>query len=141
MRLYVEAKSKLGIGYTPDCVVIDYEKDSVEYELRLDIQGYVECGRKDMSSRCKGELAVASLVVKETGEEVTDTSFLTDTEIAEAICLSEHIAIGIYPSDGCEETYAMCSGDEISQCEGSFEMSTERGHFEREFTFEPFIEV
>ena len=42
MRLYLEAKSKNNIGYTPDWIKIDYEENGILYTLTLDLQGDIE---------------------------------------------------------------------------------------------------
>ena len=42
MRLYLSAKSKLNIGYTPDWLKVTYEQDGKDFELTLDIQGDME---------------------------------------------------------------------------------------------------
>ena len=54
MRLYLDATSKNGIGYTPDTLIVENNGKRYEY----DIQGTTDYGYIDLATRTKGDLLI-----------------------------------------------------------------------------------
>lgn len=107
MRLYLDAKSKDNIGYTPDWIQITYDENGHQLELTLDIHGWIDYDRSCLSCRCKGELVPWTLVDLEDGDEV-DLSEMTEEEIEEKypddklfeiFAKGYDILVGVYPVD------------------------------------------
>lgn len=145
MRLYLDAKSKNNIGYTPDWLKVSYEKDGQPMVLTLDIQGDIDYSPNTLSCRCKGDLIPWVLYDCETGDEI-DLSTLSEEEIedmfpnakiAEIICSNDVCEIGIYPVNDNDETFELAEEDTLSNCEGRIEMYVdENNYFTKDFEFE-----
>lgn len=113
MRLYLNAKSKNKIGYTPDWLKVTYTNGKGEdIELTLDIQGWTDYHTDGLHCRVKGELLPWTTYDLETGEEA-DLSKIEDIEmlysVEELLNIIEngmnHI-IGVFPADTSEEGIA-----------------------------------
>lgn len=150
MRLYLSAKSKLNIGYTPDWIKVTYEQDGKDFELTLDIQGTIDYSPGSLDCRCKGELIPWVLYDLETGDE-TDLYSMSDEEIedmfpdkriAEIICNSANYDIGIYPICDTDEEFALSENDKLTNCEGCFEMYIDEEHcYTKDFKFEAELNI
>ena len=130
MRLYLEAKSKNDVGYTPDWLKVSYQENGQDIELTLDIRGEIDYNPHTLSCRCKGDLIPWVLWNCETGEEI-DLSSLPEEEvevilpnkrIAEIICDSDTYEIGIYPVNDNDETFELAKEDELTGCMGLIEI-------------------
>ena len=150
MRLYLSAKSKLNIGYTPDWLKVTYEQDGKDFELTLDLQGITDYSSDTLDCRFKGELIPWVLYDLETGDEVdlysqSDefiTMFFPDKKIAEIIYNSENYDIGIYPICDTDEGFALAADDRLTECEGSFEMYIDEEHqYAKDFKFETELNI
>ena len=53
MRLYLSGISKLGIGYTPDTIIVNIDNKRYEYDIR----GTTDYNPRTLSTRTKGDLA------------------------------------------------------------------------------------
>ena len=145
MRLYLSAESKNNIGYTPDWMKVNYEKDGNPMVLTLDIQGDIDYDPNTLSCRCKGELIPWVLYDCETGDE-TDFSALSEKEIevllpaakiAEILDSNNVYEIGIYPVDDSDEIFELAEEDTLSNCEGRLEMYVDDDHYcTKDFEFE-----
>ena len=145
MRLYLSAESKNNIGYTPDWMKVNYEKDGNPMVLTLDIQGDIDYDPNTLSCRCKGELIPWVLYDCETGDE-TDLSTLSEKEIevlfpaakiAEILDSNNVYEIGIYPVDDSDEIFELAEKDTLSNCEGRLEMYVDDDHYyTKDFEFE-----
>jgi hypothetical protein len=110
MRLYLNAKSKNKIGYTPDWLKVTYTNEKGEdIELTLDIQGFTDYHTDGLSCRTKGELLPWTTYDLETGEE-TDLSAIENIEeiysvdyLLDIIEHGDNHIIGIFPADTSEE--------------------------------------
>lgn len=153
MRLYLEAKSKNKIGYTPDWLKVSFYEDGELLELTLDIQGEIDYDENCLSCRCKGVLIPWVLYNCESGDE-TDLYSLTDEQvkdifpddrIAKIICESENYEIGIFPVTNGDrndvEVFKMAKDDIISNEKGSFEMFVDEHCYNKEFEFEAEINI
>lgn len=138
MRLYLNAKSKDGIGYTPDWLQVRFDN----YELTLDIQGSIDYDKKTLSCRCKGELIPWTLLNLETGDEVDlwelpkdkVEEMFPEKRIAEIVCDSKDYKIGVYPID--DDVFEEALFDTLSDCNGLFEMFIDEYHYyKKEFKF------
>ena len=150
MRLYLSAKSKLNIGYTPDWLKVTYEQDGKDFELTLDIQGEIGYSPDSLDCRCKGELIPWVLYDLETGDE-TDLyslsneeveSIFPDIKIAEILCNNDNCNIGIYPVCDTDEVFFWAENDDLTDCEGSFEMYIDEEHqYAKDFVFETELNI
>jgi hypothetical protein len=150
MRLYLSAKSKLNIGYTPDWLKVTYEQDGKDFELTLDIQGEIGYSPDSLDCRCKGELIPWVVYDLETGNEVDLYSqsdkfiemFFPDKKIAEIVCNSDNYEIGIYPVCDTDEVFAWAEDDDLTDCEGRFEMYIDEEHqYAKDFKFETELNI
>ena len=127
MRLYLNAKSKNKIGYTPDWLKVTYTNEKGEdIELTLDIQGFTDYHTDGLHCRVKGELLPWTTYDLETGEEV-DLSTIENIEDVYSIDYLLDIlengmnhTIGIFPADTSEEGIAVAEevdGDDIESGE------------------------
>lgn len=146
MRLYLYAKSKYNIGYTPDWLkVYYYEEDGQMFELVFDIQGSIDYVKDSLSCRCKGDLIPWVLWNCATGDEINlydlsneeiEAKF-PDKKIAEIICNSDTFEVGIYPVGDDDEVFELAEKDKLSNCKGTFEMYINEDHYyEKEFEFD-----
>lgn len=124
MRLYLSAKSKNNIGYTPDWLKVIYTNEKGEdIELTLDIQGLTDYHTDGLYCRVKGELLPWTTYDLETGDEV-DLSKIEDIEeiysVEELLNIiqngSDH-RIGIFPADISEEGIAAAEEDKVDNGE------------------------
>lgn len=139
MRLYLNAKSKNGIGYTPDWLQVRFDN----YELILDIQGAIDYDKETLDCRCKGELIPWTLLNLETGDE-TDLwelpkekieEMFPEKRIAEIVCDSKDYRIGVYPVD--DDIFEEALMDVLSDGNGLFEMFIDENHYyTKEFKFD-----
>lgn len=110
MRLYLNAKSKNKIGYTPDWLKVTYTNEKGEdIELTLDIQGWTDYHTDGLNCRTKGELLPWTTYDLETGEE-TDLSAIENIEeiysvdyLLDIIENGDDHIIGVFPADTSEE--------------------------------------
>ena len=150
MRLYLSAKSKQNIGYTPDWLRVQFSQDGKEFELTLDIQGVIDYSPDTLSCRCKGELIPWVLYDLDTGDE-TNLSTLSieelesvwpDKKIAEIVCNSHTYEIGIYPVSDNDETFELAEKDILTNCEGCFEMYVdENNQYTVDFEFDTEVNI
>lgn len=150
MRLYLSAKSKLNIGYTPDWLKVTYEQDGKDFELTLDIQGEIGYSPDSLDCRCKGELIPWVLYDLDTGDE-TDLyslsneeveSIFPDIKIAEILCNNDNYNIGIYPVCDTDEVFSWAENDDLTDCEGSLEMYIDEEHqYAKDFVFETELNI
>jgi len=106
MRLYLEANTTKGVGYTPDWVRIYYfNEKKEEMELTLDIQGEISYEDDGFNCRVKGDLIPWVLINDDTGEEV-DFEFdekaaaeFTNERVFELFKNSHTYIVGVYPVD------------------------------------------
>ena len=141
MRLYLDAKSKNNVGYTPDWIKVSFEENGVLYDLVLDIQGTTDYNNTCLSCRCKGELIPWVLWNYETGDEINlyelaeeeVYSKFPDEKIAKIICDNEDFEIGIYPTG--DDNFEKAKDDILSECNGLIEIYVDDHLYEKEFTF------
>jgi hypothetical protein len=128
MRLYLEAKSENGIGYTPDWVQVSYTENGTVYELNLDVRGEIDYDKTCLSCHCKGELIPWTLVNLDDGDE-EDLSELTNEELearfpekklVEILRKGFEFLVGIYPVDDTN-----FKDDRVSKGNGSIELYIE----------------
>lgn len=141
MRLYLDAKSKNNVGYTPDWLKVEFEKDGEVCSLVLDIQGDDDYDNTRLSCRVKGEL-IPWVLWNEDGDEINlyewsqedvDAMF-SDEQVAQIICNSEYFEIGIYPTD---DNFEKAEDDILSECNGLVEIYIDEDHYySKEFEFE-----
>lgn len=150
MRLYLSAESKQNIGYTPDWLKVDYNKDGKNFTLTLDIQGEIDYDPHALSCRCKGELIPWVLYDLDEGDEINlyemseeeVDELLPDTTVAEIINNSETYEIGIYPVDDSDEVFELAEEDVLTNCEGCFEMYIdEDNHYNIDFKFDTELNI
>ena len=144
MRLYLDAKSKNNIGYTPDWLKVTYEENGERLDLTLDIQGEIGYDPKCLSCRCKGDLIPWVLWNCETGDEI-DLSSMDEDEVeailpykrvAEIVCNSDSYEIGIYPVKDNDETFKLAEEDKLSDCKGYVEIHVDGDDYTKEFEFD-----
>lgn len=149
MRLYLNADSKTGVGYTPDWLKVPYQEDKEEFELTLDIWGETDYDRTGLNCRTKGDLLPWTLVNLTTGEE-TDLSELSKEEVdmkfpVEKLAEILHRAsaeervftVGIFPVNCTNSGEAsVYKADVISNGEGSCEFHDGNKVYEIKFRFE-----
>ena len=150
MRLYLSAKSKLNIGYTPDWLKVTYEQDGKDFELTLDLQGTTDYSPGTLDCRFKGEVIPWVLYDLETGDE-TDLDSLSDEEIerilpdkkiAEIICNSSNYDIGIYPVCDTDEVFSWAEDDELTDCDGCVEIYIDEEHYyTKDFKFDTELNI
>lgn len=146
MRLYLDAKSKNGVGYTPDWIQVTYDENGHQIELTLDIQGCIDYNRNGLSCRCKGELVPWTLVDLEDGDEI-DLSEMSEEEVEEKypdeklfkiFAKGYDFLVGIYPvnDDNYDDT------DRLEKGTGSVEFNVSDNfhsigfEFDTEVTFD-----
>lgn len=142
MRLYLNAESKNGIGYTPDWLKVFYTVGGDEYTLTLDIRGWIDYDNEGLNCRCKGELVPWVLYNHETGDEhdlselPEDVVNFTSGPIANIICNGNEFTVGVYPVNDSDENMEMVDSDILSNGTGSFEMYVDGESYEKEFEFD-----
>ena len=107
MRLYLNADSKNGIGYTPDTLIIC--NNDVQYEF--DIQGDVDYDKPGLKCRVKGILAIRD---NETDEyvELDENGYKFVTKL---LCDPNSIVvIAIYPDSEYEQLSEELDSDEVN---------------------------
>lgn len=142
VRLYLDATSKKGIGYTPDWIKFIYKDESnVTKEMTLDIQGTIDYDKNKLSCRVKGDLVPWVEYNLENGEEQDysseeDVSKIPDTEnIVSMLKIATDFIVGIYPvEDSLEEIQE--EDDEVLDGEGKIEIFLDGEIFSRNFGFE-----
>jgi hypothetical protein len=120
MRLYLNAKSKNKIGYTPDWLKVTYTNEKGEdIELTLDIQGFTDYHTDCLNCRTKGELVPWITYDLETGEE-TELHEIANIEmlypedrLLDIIENGMNHRVGIFPADTSEEGIAEAEKDEV----------------------------
>lgn len=127
MILYLDAKSKNGVGYIPDWIQATYDEDGHQFKLTLDIQGWIDYDKDCLSCRCKGELVPWTLVNLEDGNEV-DLSEMSEEEVEEKypdkklfeiFAKGYDFLVGVYPVD--DDNYD--NTDRLEKGVGSVEFS------------------
>ena len=145
MRLYLQGKSKLGIGYTPDWLMVDYFENGECISVCFDISGCIDYTPTEFNCRVKGMLEPWTLFNHEAGEDIDlygmkkdeVDKILPDEKIEEIICNGIEFLVGIYPSPNTpDDKLAIVDKDVISKCEGRVEMTINGHSYEREFTFD-----
>lgn len=142
MRLYLNAKSKNKIGYTPDWLKVTYTNEKGEdIELTLDIQGFTDYHTDCLNCRTKGELLPWVTYDLETGEE-TELHGIENIEmlypedrLLDIIENGMNHTIGVFPADTSEEGIAAAEevdGEDL----GYGEAKLMWGERTVEFTFE-----
>jgi hypothetical protein len=144
MRLYLNAKSKNNIGYTPDWLKVSYAEDRQNFELTLDIQGDIDYDPNSLDCRCKGDLIPWVLYNNTNGSEI-DLYDLSEEEvnemfpikrIAELLRMGTEFIVGIYPVNDSEENLILCNEDTFSDCVGTCELYDGENDYEIRFEFE-----
>lgn len=127
MILYLDAASQNGVGYIPDWIQATYDEDGHQFELTLDIQGWIDYDKDCLSCRCKGELVPWTLVNLEDGNEV-DLSEMSEEEVEEKypdkklfeiFAKGYDFLVGAYPAD--DDNYD--NTDRLEKGTGSVEFS------------------
>ena len=147
MRLYLDAKSKNNIGYTPDWIKIDYEENGTLYTLTLDLQGDIDYNKDTLSCRYKGDLIPWVLNNNETGDEYNlygmddDTLefFMPVEKIISIIENGSNYVVGIYPV--FEKDLYLAEDDELSDCYGSISIYYDGKEIAKEFVFETELNI
>lgn len=147
MRLYLDAKSKNNIGYTPDWLKIDYEENETVYTLTLDLQGDIDYNEDTLSCRYKGDLIPWVLNDNETGDEYNlygmddDTLefFMPVEKIISIIENGSNYVVGIYPV--FEKDLDLAEDDELSDCCGSISIYYDGKEIAKEFVFETELNI
>lgn len=125
-RLYLNAKSKKKIGYTPDWIKLSLPNNE---EITFDIRGDIDYDKNTLSCRVKGYLD--PWVLNDVDGEEHDLSELSETEIAEQypdkkICEmfknAKEITVGIYPVDDSSNNFKLAKEDVLSSCSGKVEI-------------------
>jgi len=144
MRLYLNAKSKNNIGYTPDWLKVSYVEDRQNFELTLDIHGDIDYDPNSLDCRCKGDLIPWVLYNNTNGSEI-DLYDLSEEEvdemfpikrIAELLQMGTEFIVGIYPVNDSEENLKLCNEDTFSDCIGICELYDGENDYEIRFEFE-----
>ena len=149
MRLYLNADSKTGAGYTPDWLKVPYQDGNNEFELTLDIWGETDYDRTGLNCRTKGELLPWTLINLTTGAE-TDFSGLSKEEVEKMLPVEKlaeilHRAsaeervftVGIFPVNCTNSGEAsVYKADVISNGEGSCELHDGNKVYEIKFRFD-----
>lgn len=142
VRLYLDATSKKGIGYTPDWIKFTYEdKNNVIKEMTLDIQGEINYNKSKLSCRVKGDLVPWVEYDLESGDEKNyyseeDVSKIPDTkEIVSMLKIATDFIVGIYPVEERLEEAAQAN-EEVFNGEGEIEIYLDGQIFSRNFKFE-----
>ena len=147
MRLYLDAKSKNNIGYTPDWIKIDYEENGTLYTLTLDLQGDIDYNEDTLSCRYKGGLIPWTLYDNETGNEY-DLSEMDEDELESIMPFEKIISIiengsnyvvGIFPV--FEKDFYLVEYDALSDCHGSISIYHDGKEITKEFVFETEVNV
>lgn len=147
MKLYLDAKSKNNIGYTPDWLKIDYEENDCCYTLTLDIQGDIDYDKNTLSCRCKGDLIPWVLDDNENGDEY-DLSEVDEDELESIMPFEKIISIiengtnytvGIYPV--FEKDFDLAEDDELSDCHGSINIYHYGKEIKKDFVFETELNI
>ena len=147
MRLYLDAKSKNNIGYTPDWIKIDYEENGTLYTLTLDLQGDIDYNEDTLSCRYKGDLVPWTIYDNETGDEYNlsemdedDLEFFMPVEkIISIIENGSDYVIGIYPV--FEKDFELAEDDKLTDCNGSISVYYDRKEIAKEFVFETELNI
>jgi len=143
MRLYLNAESKKGIGYTPDWLKVSYKEEGQEFDLTLDIQGEIDFEDNGLNCRCKGDLIPWTLCNVETGTE-EDLSELSEEEsvnrfpvkrIAEILQTGTSFVVGVCPV-GDDDAFEEAEDDVLNNCTGSCELYDGENDCEISFEFE-----
>lgn len=143
MRLYLKAKSKNKIGYTPDWLRIIFVENRHKMELTLEIMGSIGYQEREFDCCCKGELRPWALFDRETGEEIDYDNF-TDEELAVAmprkkvgtiLLNAESFEVGVWPIDERQETLDAASLDVFSEGHGKVLFFDGENEIEKEFEF------
>lgn len=161
MRLYLNAKSKNNVGYTPDWLQVTYDENGKQYELNLDIRGEIDYDPTSLSCRCKGDLIPWILRDLDDDDEI-DLSELSEEEIeslypnkklAEIFEKGYNFLIGIYPvvDDTCFDDdddfddyfETVCENDILSDCIGEVELYLfeEEIEYTKEFEFDTELNI
>ena len=144
-RLYLNAKSKKKVGYTPDWIKLSLPNNE---EITLDVRGEIDYDNDTLSCRVKGYLD-PWVFIDSDGEEY-DLSELSEIEIAEQypdnkICemfkYAKEITVGIYPANDSNDNFKLAKEDILSNCSGKVEIwladKNDNGSlFEYRFAFE-----
>lgn len=148
MRLYLKAKSKNKIGYTPDWLEITFEDKGKQKELIFDIQGEIGYDEDSINCHCKVDLIPWVLCNCETGRKIglwnmTDEeveNILPNKKIAQIISEGNSFRVGIFPvtNGDCdeEEVLKLAKNDVVYDGEGFLEMFVGEKCYEKEFEFE-----
>ena len=126
MRLYLNAESKNKVGYVPDWLKVSYEN----FELTLDIRGYIDYDSDNLNCRCKGKLIPWVLYNLENGNEINlyDLSVKEVDEmfpinrIVEILQTGTNFRIGVYPVDNSNENMKLSEKDILINCTGQLEI-------------------
>ena len=150
MRLYLSAESEQKIGYTPDWLRVQFERDGKELLLTLDIHGEIGYCTDTLSCRCKGDLIPWVLYDLNEGDEF-DLSTLpeeeleiawSDERIAEIIRNGNYYEVGIYPVGDSDEIIKLAEEDTLTNCEGRVEIYIdENNYFTKDFEFETELNI
>ncbi|MEG1299680.1 MAG: hypothetical protein RSC93_03170 [Erysipelotrichaceae bacterium] len=126
MKLYVEANSKNGIGYTPAWIQFMFNG---HFEIIFDIHGMIEYDDKSLSCKVKGELEPWVLSNCKTQDEVCLThetnavvnTLLSIESIVRWIDWTQPIVLGIWPVDEMADT----NSDELSMENGQLRLGAD----------------
>jgi hypothetical protein len=139
MNLWLDAKSKNNIGYTPDWIQVTYMDNKKSYELTFDIRGEIAYKDDTLSCRCKGNIYPWTFWDIETGKE-TDLTQLSENElkvwetkenIIEIFKSGTEFIIGIYPVEHDDVTFKNAENDIVSEGKGKIQID----EFELDFEF------
>ena len=149
MKLYLDAKSKNNIGYTPDWLKIDYEENGIAYTLTLDLRGEIDYDKKTLSCRYKGALIPWTLYCNETGDELIFSemedykaeSIMPVEKILSIIENGTNYVVGIYPMNDSKKMCKLAESDELTECSGLICISSDDKDLEKEFIFETELNI
>lgn len=155
MILYLTAKSKEKISYTPDWIKMSYKEDKVNYELTLDIQGHIDYDNNTLNCRCKGVLLPWTLLNFKTGDETDLLSYellttgyteknFSNEKIIEIFKEGYEFRVGVYPSmvNNDEESFKKAKKDKFETGYGKVVLYPEEGGiFTKQFAFETEVNI
>jgi len=126
MKLYLSAKSKNNVGYTPDWLKVVYEEDGQDLELTLDIRGDIDYDPNTLNCRCKGDLIPWVLYNCDDGDEIILEDMDEDEinemfplkRIVEILHTGTYFRLGVFPVNTAPENMKLAEEDVFSDSHG-----------------------
>lgn len=150
MKIYLNAKSKNDITYTPDWIKISYKHNNQNMLLTLDIQGEIDYSKGGLFCRCKTEIHPWLLENLDDGTEI-DLAILSADEINRIISIEElyeiikngnNFFVGIYPAVIEEASEDEMRSDIITDATGLITICKhDNSLLERHFEFKPILNI